>query len=160
VWPLTVPGTTNTRNQPLLLFHMNSTNTIVCGRRKSFIGSVVSCRVDHFWQNLDWKSVMDPSSQQNFWGHWQSQGHNKQEPAPFTLPYGSNKHHCMGKEEFHWICGVMGGWFLAKFGLKTSDGPFTVSKTSVTTDSPANRHSVCWGLENGLLALTTRVVDD
>jgi hypothetical protein len=38
------------RNQPLLLFHMDSTNTIVWAR-KSFIGSVVSCGVD-FQQNL------------------------------------------------------------------------------------------------------------
>jgi hypothetical protein len=36
------------------------------------------------------------SSHQNFCGHWQPQGHNKQEPTTLTLPYGSNKHHCMG----------------------------------------------------------------
>jgi hypothetical protein len=32
-------------NQPLLLFHMDPTNTIVWAR-KTFIGSVVSCNVD------------------------------------------------------------------------------------------------------------------
>jgi hypothetical protein len=40
------------RNQPLSFFHMHPTNTIVCtSTRKSFIGSVVLCRVD-FEQNL------------------------------------------------------------------------------------------------------------
>jgi hypothetical protein len=24
----------------------------------------------------------------------------------------------MGKEEFHWLCGVVQGWFSAKLGLK------------------------------------------
>jgi hypothetical protein len=43
-------------NQPLLLFHMDPTNTIVWAR-KSFIGPLVSCRVD-FQHNLAWKSVM------------------------------------------------------------------------------------------------------
>jgi hypothetical protein len=48
------------RNQPLLFFHMDPTNSIVW-TRKSFIGSLVSCRVG-FWQNLGQKSsVMDPS---------------------------------------------------------------------------------------------------
>jgi hypothetical protein len=47
------------------------------------------------------KSVMDPSCQHNFLGHQQSQGHNKQESPTFILPYGSNKQHCMDKEEFH-----------------------------------------------------------
>jgi hypothetical protein len=48
------------RNQPLSFFHMHPTNTIVCtSTRKSFIGSVVLCRVD-FEQNLGWKSVIDP----------------------------------------------------------------------------------------------------
>jgi hypothetical protein len=58
----------NNWNQPLLLFHMDPTNTIVWAR-KSFIGPVVSYRVD-FQQNLAWKSVMDPSSQQNFCGYF------------------------------------------------------------------------------------------
>jgi hypothetical protein len=44
------PGDITHRNQPLLLFHMDPTNTIVWAR-KSFIGSVVSCRVD-FQKNL------------------------------------------------------------------------------------------------------------
>jgi hypothetical protein len=44
------PRDITNRNQPLLLFHMDSTNTIVWAR-KSFIGSVVSCGVD-FQQNL------------------------------------------------------------------------------------------------------------
>jgi hypothetical protein len=38
------------RNQPLLPFHMDPTNTFVWAR-KNFIGSVVSCGVD-FEQNL------------------------------------------------------------------------------------------------------------
>jgi hypothetical protein len=74
----------------------------------AWCGSLLSlsndCGVDHFWQNLGWKSVMDPkavSSQQNICDHWQPQGHNKQEPTTLTLSYGFNKHHCMGKEEFH-----------------------------------------------------------
>jgi hypothetical protein len=40
----------------------------------------------------------------------------------FILPYESNKQHCMDKEEFHWVCGVMRGWFSAKLGSKISDG--------------------------------------
>jgi hypothetical protein len=81
----------------------------------SFIGSLVSCRVG-FQQNLGQKSVMDPSCHHNFWGHQQPQGHNKQEPTTFLLPYGSNKQHCMDKEESQWLCGVMPGWFSAKLG--------------------------------------------
>jgi hypothetical protein len=44
------PRDTTNRNQPLSFFHMDPTNTSVC-TRKSFIGSVVLCRVD-FEQNL------------------------------------------------------------------------------------------------------------
>jgi hypothetical protein len=44
------PRDTTNRNQPLLFFHMDPTNTIVWAR-KSLIGSVVLCRVD-FEQNL------------------------------------------------------------------------------------------------------------
>jgi hypothetical protein len=28
----------------------------------------------------------------------------------------------MGKEEFHWVFGVLRGWFSAKLGSKISDG--------------------------------------
>jgi hypothetical protein len=98
---------------------MDPTNTIVW-TRKSFIGSLVSCRVG-FWQNLGQKSVTDPSCQHNFLDHQQPQGHNKQESTTFILPYGSNKQHCMDKEEFHWVFGVVQGWFLAKLGSKISD---------------------------------------
>jgi hypothetical protein len=71
---------------------------------------------------LGQKSMMDPSCQHNFGGHQQPQGHNKQESTTFTLPYGSNKQHCMNKEEFHWVFGVLQGWFSAKQGSKISDG--------------------------------------
>jgi hypothetical protein len=54
-------------------------------------------------------------------GHQQPQGHNKQESTTFILPYGSNKQHCMDKEEFHWLFGVMQGWFSANFELKISE---------------------------------------
>jgi hypothetical protein len=50
------------------------------------------------------------------------EGHNKQESTTFILPYGSNKHHCMDKEEFHWVFGVVQGCFLAKLESKISDG--------------------------------------
>jgi hypothetical protein len=50
------PSDTTNRNQPLLFFHMDPTNTIVW-TRKGFIGSVVSGRSD-FQQNLGWKSVI------------------------------------------------------------------------------------------------------
>jgi hypothetical protein len=50
-------------------------------------------------QNMGQKSVMDPSCQHNFCGHQQPQGHNKQESTTFILPYGSNKQHCMDKDE-------------------------------------------------------------
>jgi hypothetical protein len=48
----------------------------------------------------------------------QPQGHNKQESTTFILPYGSNKQHCMDKEEFNWLFGVVQGWFSAKLGSK------------------------------------------
>jgi hypothetical protein len=51
------PRNITNRNQSLLLFHINPTNTIVWAR-KTFIGSVVSCGVD-FQQNLGSKPVMD-----------------------------------------------------------------------------------------------------
>jgi hypothetical protein len=50
-------------------------------------------------------------------GHQQPQGHNKQESTTFILSYGSNKQHCMDKEEFHWLFGVMQGWFSSKLLL-------------------------------------------
>jgi hypothetical protein len=108
------------RNQPLLFFHINPTNSIVW-TRKSFIGSLVSCGVG-FQQNLGQKSVMDQSCHHNFLGHQQPQGHNKQESTTFILPYGSNKQHCMDKEEIHWPFGVVQGWFSAKLGSKISNG--------------------------------------
>jgi hypothetical protein len=46
------------------------------------------------------------SCQHNFLGHQQPQGQNRQESTTFILPYGSNKQHCMDKEEFHWVFGV------------------------------------------------------
>jgi hypothetical protein len=52
----------------------------------------------------------------------QPQGHNKQESTTYIHPYGSNKQHCMDKEEFHWVCGVMQGWFSAKLWSKIRDG--------------------------------------
>jgi hypothetical protein len=44
------PTDITNRNQPLLFFHMDPTNTIVWARKR-FIGSEVSCGVD-FEQNL------------------------------------------------------------------------------------------------------------
>jgi hypothetical protein len=65
------------------------------------------------------KSVMDPSYQHSFWGHHQQpQRHNKQESTTFNFLYGSNKQHCTDKDEFHWVFGVMRGWFFAKLGVK------------------------------------------
>jgi hypothetical protein len=97
---------TNIRNQPLLFFHIDPTNSIVW-TRKSFIGIVRSCGVVFIKQNLGQKSVMDPSCRHNFLGHQQPQGHNKHESTTLVLPYGSNKQHCMDKEEFDWFFGVM-----------------------------------------------------
>jgi hypothetical protein len=71
---------------------------------------------------LDQKSVMDPSCQHNFLHHQQPHRHNKHESTTFILLYGSNKQHCMNKEEFHWVFGVVQGWFSAKLGSKISDG--------------------------------------
>jgi hypothetical protein len=51
------------------------------------------------------------SCRHNVLGHQQPQGHNKQESTTFILPYGSNKQHCMDKEEFHWPLEVVRGWF-------------------------------------------------
>jgi hypothetical protein len=49
------------RNQPLLFFHMDPTNSnVIVWTRKIFIGSFVSFRVG-FQQNLGQKSVMDPT---------------------------------------------------------------------------------------------------
>jgi hypothetical protein len=50
----------------------------------------------------------------------QPQGHHKQESTTFILPYGSSKQYCMDKEEFHWVFGVVQGWFSAKLGSKIS----------------------------------------
>jgi hypothetical protein len=51
---------------------------------------------------------MDSScQQQNFCDQQQPQGHIKQESTTFILAYGYNKQHCMDKEEFHWLFGVM-----------------------------------------------------
>jgi hypothetical protein len=97
---------------------MDPTNSIVW-MRKSFIGSLVPCGVG-FHQNLGKKSVMDPSCQHNFLNHQQPKGHNKQESATFIHPYGSNKQICMDKEEFHWIFGVLEGWFSVKLAVKKS----------------------------------------
>jgi hypothetical protein len=55
-------------------------------------------------------------SAQFSWPLQQPQGHNKQESTTVILPYGSNKQHCMDKEDFHWLFGVMQGWFSAKLG--------------------------------------------
>jgi hypothetical protein len=67
------------------------------------------CGVVQGWfsAKLGSKSVTDPSCQQNFCGHQQHQGHDKQESTTFILPYGSNKQHCMDKEESYWVCGVI-----------------------------------------------------
>jgi hypothetical protein len=90
-------------------------------KEEFFIGSLMLCRVG-CQQNLGGKSVMeDPSCQHNFLCHQQPQGHNKQESTTFILPYGSNKQHCMDKEEFHWLFGVVQGWLSAKLGWKISD---------------------------------------
>jgi hypothetical protein len=77
-----------------------------------------------FQQNLGQTSGMDPNCHHNFFGHQQPMGHNKQESTTFILPfpYGSNKQHCMDKEEVHWVYGVMQGWFSAKLGSKIIDG--------------------------------------
>jgi hypothetical protein len=98
---------------------MDPTNSIVW-TKKSFIviGSLVSCRVG-FQQKLgskinDGSQLSTVSCQHNFLGNQQPQGHNKQESTTFILPYGSNKQHCMDKEEFHWLFGVVQGWFSAK----------------------------------------------
>jgi hypothetical protein len=99
---------------------MDPTNSIVW-TRKSFIGSLVSCGVG-FQQNFGQKSVMDPSCQHYFWGHQQPQGHNKHKSTTFILLFGSNKQHCKDKEEFHWVFGVLWGWFSAKLGSKVRDG--------------------------------------
>jgi hypothetical protein len=91
-----------------------------------------------FWAKLGSKSVMDPSCQHNFFGHQQPRGHNKQESTTFILPYGSNKQQCMDKEEFHWLFGVVQGWFSAKLGSKISDDPI-VSTISFGHQQP-RRH--------------------
>jgi hypothetical protein len=68
------------------------------------------------------KSVKYSSWQYNFWGHQQPQGHKKRESTTFILSLGSNKQHCMDKEEFHWVFGVLRGWFSAKLGSQISHG--------------------------------------
>jgi hypothetical protein len=107
------------RNEPLLFIHMDPTNSILW-TRKSFIGSLVSCRVG-FQQNFYLGQKVSDGSQlsaQFPCSHQQPQGHNKQESTTFILPYGSNKQHCMDKEGFHWLFGVMQDWFLSKLGSK------------------------------------------
>jgi hypothetical protein len=46
---------------------------------------------------------------------------NRNQPLLF-FPYGSNKQICMDKEEFHWVFGVLRGWFSAKLWSKISVG--------------------------------------
>jgi hypothetical protein len=68
------------RNEPLLFIHMDPTNIIVW-TRKSFIGSLVSCRVG-FHQNFYLGQKVSDGSQlsaQFPCGHQQPQQHNKQE---------------------------------------------------------------------------------
>jgi hypothetical protein len=62
------------------------------------------------------------SCQHNFLGHQQPQGHDKQESTTFLLPYGSNKQHCMDKEEFHWGLWCPAGLVFSKTWVKISDG--------------------------------------
>jgi hypothetical protein len=50
-------------------------------------------------------------------GHQQPQQHNKQEWTTFILPYESNKQHSMDMEGFHWLFGVVQGWFSSKLRL-------------------------------------------
>jgi hypothetical protein len=98
---------------------MDPTNIIVW-TRKSFIGSLVmSCRVG-FHQNFYLGQKVSDGSQLSAQfpsGHQQPQGHNKQESTTFILPYESNKQHCIDMEGFHWLFGVVQGWFSSKLRL-------------------------------------------
>jgi hypothetical protein len=105
---------------------MDPANSIVW-TRKSFIGSLVSSRVG-FQQNLGQKSaVKDPIavvSTISLSLNMQPHRHNKQESTTFILPYGSSKQHCIGKEEFHWLFGIVQGLVFSKTWVKNqrSDG--------------------------------------
>jgi hypothetical protein len=118
-WPPTATGTSQTGINPFYsLIWIQQTALHVQGR----VSLALWYRAGFgFQQNLGQKSAVmdDPSCcQHNFLGHQQGQGqgHNKQESTTFILPYGSNKQHCMGKEEIHWLLGVVQGWFSAKLG--------------------------------------------
>jgi hypothetical protein len=44
----------------------------------------------------------------------------------YSSIYGSNKQHCMDKEESYWVCGVVQqGWFSAKLGSKLVTDPIS-----------------------------------
>jgi hypothetical protein len=47
---------------------------------------------------------------------------NRNQPLLFFCTDPTNKQHCMNKEEFHWVFGVLRGWFSAKLGSKINDG--------------------------------------
>jgi hypothetical protein len=90
-----------------------------------------------FQQNLGQKLVTDPiSCQQNFCGHQQHQGHDKQESTTFILPYGSNKQHCMDNEKFHSVCGDVQGWFSANLGSKSVMNPSVCLKNCCGNQQP------------------------
>jgi hypothetical protein len=119
LWPPTATGTSQAG-----INHFYSSiwiqQTALYGQGRVLLG--LWCHIGLvFQQNLGQKLVTDPiSCQRNFCGHQQHQGHDKQESTTFILPYGSNKQHCMDKEESYWVCGVVQGWFSAKLGSKIS----------------------------------------
>jgi hypothetical protein len=93
------------RNQPLLFFHMDPTNSnVFVWTRKSFVECLVSCRVG-FQQNLGQKSVMDPSCQHNFWGHQQPYCLKNDRQPNFHLPKSRTSHHKWIRWQAmqHWI---------------------------------------------------------
>jgi hypothetical protein len=128
------PQGPNKQEPTLLFFHMDLTKK-QCIEKKEFNWFCGVMQRWYFEKNLGWKWVMYSNSQHNFCGPWKPRGPNKQEPTTLILPFGSNKHHPMDKEEFHWVCGVMRRWFSAKLGLKISDVP-QQHTISVATDNP------------------------
>jgi hypothetical protein len=103
---------------------MDPTNKQHCMDKEEFHWVFGVHGVD-FQQNLGQKSVMDPAAVSTI--SLATNSHrditNRNQPLLFFHMDPTNKQHCMDKEEFHWVFGVLRGWFSATLGSKISDDP-------------------------------------
>jgi hypothetical protein len=98
------PRDTTNRNQPLLFFNMDPTSTIASLWKKCVLADTGGRNANPEKTSNSVKFAFRPSE-------------------VFPETHFFRRLDCMCKEEFHWFCGDMQGWFWAKLGLKISDGP-------------------------------------